>query len=413
MAATLREAAESIQEELPFRDGLVQFKLGEFRHALRAMLEAVEIETDDGTPVPVRLRGTGFQSALVLGILRHVARQEAPTGGNVLFAIEEPEAFLHPHTQRAMTRVLRSIAEDAQVVVTTHSPILIDSFNISRTLRLPLDPTGLRYKWGAPPLSAAADGRLTRWSNASNSELIFARTVVVVEGESDLQFIRYILDDLCGGPNEHHSRGVSVLAAGGLGVVKNVLELADRFGVPSYVIADKDCLAGAASGRRLFDVLDGRPNQLSADTRQQLVTIADENCATYEDARRIQNLLNARLSSQGVFVYSSDLEGVLVDTLGIDFLMGQLGPDGEGVLAKEFVDELDAAADARSRLARRLGSKDWNPDTKPKHKLPPHLPRFLLETFATGRNAWAPELVDLRAWLESAVLANLSAAAPV
>jgi putative ATP-dependent endonuclease of OLD family len=48
------------------------------------MLEAAVIESQGDVDVPVAQRGTGFQSALVLGILRYVASREAQAGGNVL-----------------------------------------------------------------------------------------------------------------------------------------------------------------------------------------------------------------------------------------------------------------------------------------------------------------------------------------
>ena len=126
------------------------------------MLEAAAIESHDDVCVPVAQRGTGFQSALVLGIPRYVAQREAQSESNLVFAIEEPEAFLHPQTQRAMARIIRSIADSAQVLVTTHSSVIVDSFDITRIARIPLQASGTEHVWRRPDLDDVQEGQLSR-----------------------------------------------------------------------------------------------------------------------------------------------------------------------------------------------------------------------------------------------------------
>jgi predicted ATP-dependent endonuclease of OLD family len=407
----LARSADAIQNELPFEGGAVRFELGEFRHALRGLLSAVDIRSDEGASVPVRDRGTGFQSALILGVLRYVAQQEAPNEGQVFFAVEEPEAFLHPQTQRAMIKVLTSVAENAQVLLTTHSPIVVDSFPITKTLRLPLDPAGSTFRWERPNLSQARQGRLTRWCNAANSELVFAKAILAVEGESDLQIAQYLLDSVAGGPNEHHVRGISVLGSGGLGNAKNLIELANHFRVPSYVLADKDGLAGAKNDRRLLDVLKARNPPPTPAQTQAMIEVADRPCATYADAVQSQTRLNELLAPFGAYVYSSDLEGFLIDTLGASFIEARLGPNGEGVLAQQFLDDLATARNARSKLGRRLGSKGWEQITKPTGKIDPHLPRLLIEDYLEIGGALPAEVRRLRRWLQNTVMAGSPAVA--
>lgn len=407
----LANSANAIQGELPFEGGAVSFELGEFRHALKGLLSAVEIRSDDGANVAVRDRGTGFQSALVLGVLRYVAQQEAPNEGQVFFAVEEPEAFLHPQTQRAMIKVLSGVTDNAQVLLTTHSPIVIDSFPITKTLRLPLAPAGSVFQWERPQLTQTRQGRLTRWCNAANSELVFAKAILAVEGESDLQVAQYLLDSVAGGPNEHHVRGISVLGAGGLGNAKNLLELANHFGVPSFVLADKDGLAGANNNRRLLDVLKARTPQPTQAQIQVLVARADRRCASYADAVRSQMQLNELLAPFGAYVYSSDLEGFLIDALGADFIEQRLGPAGEGVLAQDFINDLAAAQNSRSKLGRRLGSKGWDQTLKPTSKLEPHLPRLLIEDYFENGRASPPEVRRLWLRLRDVVMAGLPATA--
>ena len=182
---TLNQSAAGIRSDLPFQESSIEFRLPEPRAALRGMLEAAVIESHGDAKVPLSARGTGFQSALVLGVLRYVAEREASSGGNLMFAIEEPEAFLHPQTQRAMASILRDIATKAQLLITTHSSVIVDSFEIGRIARLPLQPDGVELLWRLPSLTKSQAGRLTRHCSAANSELVFANAVVLVEGEGD------------------------------------------------------------------------------------------------------------------------------------------------------------------------------------------------------------------------------------
>ncbi|MCS7141565.1 MAG: AAA family ATPase [Candidatus Nitrosocaldus sp.] len=50
---------------------------------------------------------------------------------NSLLILEEPEAHLHPELQRKMARVLAMLARSGvRVLVTTHSDLLLEEFNI-------------------------------------------------------------------------------------------------------------------------------------------------------------------------------------------------------------------------------------------------------------------------------------------
>ena len=46
-----------------------------------------------------------------------------------LIAIEEPERSLHPGALKDIAKVLEQLAERTQVIITTHSSQLLDSFN--------------------------------------------------------------------------------------------------------------------------------------------------------------------------------------------------------------------------------------------------------------------------------------------
>ncbi|MGE5282140.1 MAG: ATP-dependent nuclease [Chloroflexota bacterium] len=399
----LDESAKSIGEDLPFQDGSVTFSLPEPRFALRGMLQAAAIESLDGTRVPVADRGTGFQSALVLGMLRYVAEREGQNAGNVLFAIEEPEAFLHPQTQRAMTQVLRGIASDAQVLVTTHSPVVVDTFKLGQIARLPLEPSGTDYHWRPPKLDDAQEGRLTRYCSAANSELVFANAVILVEGESDYLVVEYLLGRICGGPGGHYARGLTVIEAGGIGRIKRLVELAEHFGVRAFTLVDKDGLR-AASDRKLLDILAGR-KVVPGDTQKDAMrSAADTPSPDYAGALVNQAAINQLLAPFDAYMMVSDLEGMLLDSLGVQRLIELLGPDGAGELDQQFIEqELVGQTDAKRKLARRIGSKGWDASLAPTGKVEPHLPKLVLEQGLAQTQNSPEEIARLEGWLREIV----------
>lgn len=397
----LDRSADAIQSELPFQEKSVRFRMPEPRHALRAMLESAVIESHGAVDVPVSERGTGFQSALVLGILRYVASKEAGAGGNVMFAIEEPEAFLHPQTQRAMAKIIADISQDAQILLTTHSSVLVDSFNIRQIARLGLDPDGLECEWRRPDLQSSDAGRLTRYCSAANSELVFANAVIFVEGEGDLGVVEKLLERTCAFPGGHYALGITVIETTGLTTMRYLVQLAELLGVRSYVVSDRDGLHKKDGKRVLLDVLAQRAKSPEATTTTALSAESDKMSNSLTAALARQKVLNDILDPHGTFIQCSDLEGLMLDSFGVEHVLEVAGPNGEGVLDKATVDSFLADDDPRSKVASWLGTKDWNSDRPRKgKKMQPYLGPVIVQAWFDANTTVPKALRPLDQWLK-------------
>lgn len=373
-------SAKAIEDELPFEEQKVSFVLPDSRQALRGMLASTVLESGAGAvKVPITSRGTGFQSALILGILKYVATKANGSDSTLFFAIEEPEAFLHPQTQRAMAKIIGEIASSAQVLVTTHSPVIVDSFEISKIARLPLQHDGVVHSWKHPNLETARAGRLTRYCTAANSELVFARAIVLVEGESDFGAVEKWLSTLCGGPGAHYARGLTVIDVGGVTKLQYLVQLADLFKVKCFMLTDKDSIKKSGSNRPLLKAVSGRLAAPTANDANDIRAAADVIVSNLDGALQQQASFNAKLAPSGAHVLSSDLEGLFLDALGVDGVINCLGPSGERAFNDTFVAEVRAASDPRDKLRSWMGSKGWNTDEKTSNKLEPHLAPVLAE----------------------------------
>ncbi|QGJ70874.1 Nucleoside triphosphate hydrolase [Planctomycetales bacterium 10988] len=167
-------------------------------------------------------------------------------------AIEEPEAHLHPHVQR---RVFRSFLRprnhlptqeerhepDRTILLTTHSPHVasvspLTSIVLLRSQDAPSHSTA-RSVIGAGFTVTETDD-LERYLDVTRGELLFAKGVVLVEGEAEeylvpvlAQRLGYDLDEL----------GVSVCSVAGTNFIPYVKLLSDKaLGIPFAVITDED-----------------------------------------------------------------------------------------------------------------------------------------------------------------------------
>lgn len=187
----IRQHMQAVFEEADVR---LKFCLPE----VSDLMGSATVELKDRGPwTPLEGKGQGFQRALYLALLRALAEELRATDSDIhrpfLLLFEEPEAFLHPALQREMGDILESISASNQVVVATHSPLLvtpprIQNVLILRQAVLPNTETHATCCFVQNPelLPDADDKQLVNLLKFSSSaEFLFADCVLVVEGPSD------------------------------------------------------------------------------------------------------------------------------------------------------------------------------------------------------------------------------------
>ena len=84
---------------------------------------------DDGVKTPLASKGDGVQSLAAISLAHSLA--QANNKSDLILAVEEPEAHLHPSAVHELRAVLDEIAHDQQVVITTHSPLLVSRGDVA------------------------------------------------------------------------------------------------------------------------------------------------------------------------------------------------------------------------------------------------------------------------------------------
>lgn len=90
---------------------------------LEEMLPSLTAVISDTAETGVRSKGAGIQTSSLIFLLKFLADNH-PQRHNArvtfIWAIEEPESFLHPSKQREMAGVMARFAQEVQTVITTH-----------------------------------------------------------------------------------------------------------------------------------------------------------------------------------------------------------------------------------------------------------------------------------------------------
>lgn len=219
------------------------------------------IRIDDGTETPIHLQGHGVQRALIFALIEVLAKQEAivddsqdtsPQRATILL-FEEPELYIHPHLMRRLKNALQEVSEspDWQVIISTHSPFLVD---------VATDPLSLiilrRANNSCPQITQletdpfAEDTPSQRDKDALRAaldfhptvtEAFFASQVVLVEGDTEVAVLRHTEKLLpLAGINEEKADSTTIVSCGGKWTIPGMAKLLSKFGIPYRVIHDQD-----------------------------------------------------------------------------------------------------------------------------------------------------------------------------
>ena len=170
----------------------------------------------------------------------------------IIYAIEEPEAHLHPHQQRRLAEYLSSVVE-GQVLITTHSPQIVESFTGGRVLRLLNNDSSVG---GSRALGCGidVDEALERFGyrlDAISSEAFFSSGVFLVEGPSERIFYTALAHAL---GKDVDRLNISILSVDGVGFEPYV-RVCTSLGIPYVLRTDNDIIrVGKTEGWRAAGV---------------------------------------------------------------------------------------------------------------------------------------------------------------
>lgn len=256
--AQLKQVRQELRERMgrfvsltPGDDATTFFASDLTREHLREVVRLFIAAEPIGYSIPFARLGTGSVNLLVFALLTVIA--DLKQKKSVIFAMEEPEIALPPHTQRRVSHFV--LNEMGQAIVTSHSPYVIEQFEPQNIVILNRDSKGVLR--GQPIDLTGFKPKTFKTERRQFAEAILSRAVLVVEGSTELALFpaaSTVAEDVLGADKYRHfdMTGISIFNAGGDGTV------------PRYGPVFK------ALGKPVFGFYDQPNKALSADTQLKL-----------------------------------------------------------------------------------------------------------------------------------------------
>lgn len=151
-------------------DGILQGKeikinFAEFDKLRDVVKTMTSITLYDGNNHGIASKGSGAQRAVFLSLMQFISLNSKK---NIIWGVDEPEAFLQPRLQKKVAEVLREIVTSKKqpVILTTHSQHFIDLNNLKNThlfkgnvlsKKYNRKPNEIFYEMDTAPINANSD----------------------------------------------------------------------------------------------------------------------------------------------------------------------------------------------------------------------------------------------------------------
>jgi putative ATP-dependent endonuclease of the OLD family len=207
------------------------------RTHLREVVRFFLASRESGHLLPFQRLGTGTVNMLVFALLTFIA--ELKDKRSVIFAMEEPEIALSPHTQRRVARFV--LGEMGQAIVTSHSPYVIEQFEPSQILMLDREAGTLI---GRSIDLGSLKPKTFKTQRRQFAEAVLSRAVLVLEGSTEVSVFRAasdVMERSLGAEAYSHPdlAGVTLFDAGGCGDVPRYGPVFAGLGKMRFAFYDK------------------------------------------------------------------------------------------------------------------------------------------------------------------------------
>ena len=218
----------------------IDINFSKFYNYNRVFDRDIEIMVDDGTLTKLEYKGDGIKSLIALAMLKNRTDDNTMS----VIAVDEPEAHLHPGAMNELSKTLKKLSINNQVIISTHSQLFMNKENIKNNI--------LVNNGKAKPAKNIHEIRellgIKMSDNLMNSECI-----LLVEGESDKVILNKVFCSMSEKIRKHINDGsFSLFSVGGASKIEYNLNIFNNQLCKCYVLVDND-----NEGRKIIEKITG------------------------------------------------------------------------------------------------------------------------------------------------------------
>lgn len=240
----LRELSMQIKEPLAiFMPNVKSVNLSiEERFSRRGFMsnKNLRVDIDDGVLTSLSQKGDGVKSLTTMAILSKTTSQ------NRVIIIDEPEAHLHPEAIHYLRKVLYELADNNQIIISTHNPIFVNRCTTSSNI--------IVENGQANAATRVEQIRKTLGVKLSDN-LVYSDYVIVVEGPSDKIVLERFLQREQDLSDMIRNNAITVRSIGGVNNLKAELYNLEQHLCNYLVVLDFDD-AGKNKAREVQEYLN-------------------------------------------------------------------------------------------------------------------------------------------------------------
>lgn len=276
---------------------------------------------------PLSIGGDGRNNQIFLATWISKQHIQESVDHITFYAIEEPEAHLHPHQQRKLASYIMD-KFDSQVFITTHSPHIASKFNPDCIIRL-YSENKLSFAAcsGCSPKIKTVIDEFSYRLNSLSAETFFSDGVFLVEGPSEVILYSALASEL---GLDLDRRNISILSVEGIGF-KPYVAVCDALNIPWVLRTDND----------IFKIPKSKPAKLHYAGISRVIGIAEICCENTDDllkywkehesenewfidavnpesvpdiAKKLNEYIRTQVKRYGLFISDIDLENDLANS---------------------------------------------------------------------------------------------------
>lgn len=205
---------------------------------LKSTSSNVYIDSNIQSQMPLENQGTGLQRmSLIFLIQNMIEKKLLGNNDNKLLLIDEPEAFLYPEAVRALSRSLYKIGEKMPLIISTHSPVLIDLSQKHTSIQVfrvgEFKPIEL-YKSEKEKFddNDIQNMKILNYVDSYVNEFFFADKVVIVEGDTEYIAFKHFAKE--------KNKNIHIIRARGKGTIVTLMKILNQFNTDYDVLHDVD-----------------------------------------------------------------------------------------------------------------------------------------------------------------------------